>query len=242
MEKKRDWLALLLEIVCWLALAGGAFFFFLSYLPLQYQWVFPILAVLTAAFEVARRKLLGHKAVLRVMGLLLTALTVSVGFFCFQHGTEAAKNFWETEDISHYERVRGYSTTPERSKKYFFPLTIPDYAEDVEFHYNPQILQGGEIFSLEFTCSPEKVKEWEDYFREEADYPGSYLDQGFDGYQMAKWVRPYSDCRVYVIYARAQGGEELPPLEHFQAWNHGHVYYGAIIPETNRVLFYMENW
>ena len=242
MEKKRDWLALILEIVCWLAMLFGAFFFFLSYLPLQYQWVFPVLAVLTALFEAARRKLLEHKAVLRIVGLLLTVLTLSVGFFCFQYGAEAARNFWWTEDISHYERVRGSATTFEQSKKYFFPLTIPDYAEDVKFHYNPQILQGGEIFSLEFTASPERLREWEAYFKEEADYPGSYLDQGFDSRQMAKWVRPYTDCRVYVIYARTQWDGDNPSLEHFQAWNHGYICYGAVDPDAARVYFYESNW
>ena len=242
MGKKRDWLALILEIVCWLALLSGAFFFFLSYLPLRYQWVFPVLAVLTAAFEVARQKLLGHKAILRVIGLILAVLTLSIGFFCFQHGAEAARNFFETEDISHYERVRGSSTAPEQSKQYFFPLTIPDYAEDIKFHYNPQILQGGKIFSLEFTASPEKVKEWEAVFEEAANYPGSYLDQGIDFDQMAGWLGYSRDLRIYVVYAGTQWDGDNPSLEHFQAWNHGRISFGAINPDTNRVYFFLSNW
>lgn len=248
MEKKRDIISLLLEIVCWLALLGGGFFFLLSFLPWSFLWVFSILAVLLVAFEIARWKVLDHKAVLRVVGLILMVLTIGTSVFCFQGAAEPFHDkYLQTEDLSRYERLRGHPVLDKifgkDSNWEFIPYSIPDYASDVKFYHFPSVLQAHGEFSLEFTAPPEKVREWETLFEEKADYPGSYLDQGIGINQIADWLGVSHDCRVYVIYAEGQEGEENPPsLEHFQDWDHCKLYYGAVDPEENRVHFYRTYW
>ena len=246
MEQKRDFLAALLAVFCWLALLAAEFFYVWGYLPWEFCWSFLLLTVLLLAFSVVRRKLPEKKAFLRIAGLVLAAVTFLTASVCYTDAAEAAKDLWWTDDLSHYERLRGLpvldGTFRKEDKLNFFPYTIPDYAGDVKFHYHPQIMQGGGVSSLEFTAPPEKVSEWEAVFREKEDYPGSYLDQGIDFEQMNLWLGCSQEFRVYVIYAKSQLDEENPPLDHLHFWNHGHLYLGAVNYETNRVYFYKTNW
>lgn len=245
MEQRRDFLAALLAVFCWLALLAAEFFYVWGYLPWEFCWSFLLLTALLLAFSVVRRKLPRAKAALRITGLVLAAVTFLTASVCYTDAAEAAKDFWWTEDLSHYERLRGLPVLDEifrkEDKLNFFPYTIPDYAGDVKFHYHPQFLQGGSKETLEFTAPPEKVSEWETVFKEKADYPGSYLNQGLTANDTAFLLRYPREFRVYVIYAGYPQGGDNPPLDNYP-WNHGDLYFGAVDYETNRVYFYKTNW
>ena len=245
MEQRRDFLAALLAVFCWLALLAAEFFYVWGYLPWEFCWSFLFLTVLLLAFSVVRRKLPRAKAALRITGLVLAAVTFLTASVCYTDASETFLDLW-TEDISRYERLRGHPILDQimmrDDRLNFFPYSVPDYASDVKFLYTPEVSESVGIFSLEFTAPPEKVSEWEAVFKEKADYPGSYLDQGIDLDQMADWLGCYPEFRVYMIYAVRGEADENPPLEQVRKWEDGKLYLGAVDYETNRVYFYKTNW
>lgn len=246
MEKKRDKVAVLLETICWIALMGAEFFFLFSFLPWNFLWVFLILTLMTLLFAVGRRKLSERKVFLRVFGIVLAVFSAMTGWICFEDASQAAQNLWWTEDPAHYERLRGIPFSASESRLDFFPYSIPEYATEIKFRSNPRVLQGGSVFSLEFCAPREEVEKWEKIFKEKADYPGSYLNQGLTASDMAASIGYSREFSAYVIYAGYQHAgcqpANNPPVNKFSAWNHGKIYYGAVNFDTNRVYFYESVW
>lgn len=241
MEKKRDWAAILLEAICWIALMGAEFFFLFSFLSWKFLWVFLALTLLILLFAVGRRKLWRKKVFLRISGLILALVSLATGWVCFSDASQAFDNLWFTEELSHYDHLNGSPFHTEENERDIFPYPIPEYASEIKFHYNPQILQGGMILSLSFCAPQEEVEKWEAFFKEKADYPGSYLNQGLTAHDMTISLRFPSEYKTYVIYAQYPLGGDNPPLDGYP-WNHGQIYYGAINPVTNRVYFYESSW
>lgn len=241
MEKKRDWVAVLWEAICWIALIGAEFFFFFSFLPWKFLWIFLFQTLFVLAFALARRKLSRKKFFLRIAGAILAAFTLATGWICFSDASLAFGNLWCTEDLAHYDHLKGGPFPTEESKWDIFPYPIPEYASEIKFQHSPHILQGGSILSLEFRAPRKEIEKWESFFKEKADYPGSYLNQGLTAHDMTISLRFPSEYKTYVTYAQYPLGGDNPPLDGYP-WNHGQIYYGAINPVTNRVYFYESNW
>lgn len=242
MERKRDSPSIILEAICWIALMGAEFFFLLSYLPWELLWVFLILTLLVSAFALFRRLLWRQKLILRTAGMLLAVFSLTTGWFCFSDASQVVGELWFTEDLAHYERLAGGPFSGKDSEMDFFPYPIPEYASETKFHYNPQILQGGSEFSLEFRAPREEAKRWETFFKEQADYPGSYLDQGVTASDMAKLMKQPQEFKIYVLYARTQVEGDNPSLDNLRFWNHGELKLGAVNHNTGRVYFYQSVW
>ena len=107
MEKKRDWVAVLWEAICWIALIGAEFFFFFSFLPWKFLWIFLFQTLFVLAFALARRKLSRKKFFLRIAGAILAAFTLATGWICFSDASLAFGNLWCTEDLAHYDHLKG---------------------------------------------------------------------------------------------------------------------------------------
>lgn len=242
MKEKRDGIARFLEVLCWFFLLVAEFFFLFSFLPWKFFWTFLILTLLILLFALGRRRLSRQKVFLRVSGIILVMLSLSVSWVCFEEASQAVNNLWYTEDLSHYERVRGLPFSTKESRLNFFPYSIPEYASEIKFHSNPHIMQGGSIFSLEFCAPREEVKKWEAVFKEKADYPGSYLAQGLTASDITALIGYPKEFRTYVIYAEDQMGNHNPSLENILTQNHGKIYYGAVNFDANRVYFYKSIW
>lgn len=244
MEKRRDWVAILLETICWIALMGAEFFFILSFLPRKFLWVFVVLTLLILLYALSRRKLWRKKVFLRISGFVLALISLVTGWFCFSESSQAFDALWDlwegTEDLSYYDHFDSSVSTSENEWD-IFPHPIPEYASEIKFYYTPQILQGGRVLSLSFCAPQEEVEKWEAFFKVTADYPGSYLDQGLTAHDLTILLGFHSEYKTYVIYAKSQLGDDNPPLDGYP-WNHGQIYYGAINPDTNRVYFYESNW
>lgn len=242
MEKKRDWVAVLLEAICWIALMGAEFFFLFSFLPWKFLWAFLILTVLILLFALGRRILWRQKVFLRISGIVLAVLSLVTGWVCFSDASQAFDNLWWTEDLSHYEHLKGGPFPSEKSEQDIFPYPIPEYASEIKFRYNPKFMQAGSVFSLEFRAPREEVEKWESFFQGKADYPGSYLDQGLTANDMAALLGYSAEYRVYVIYAEDSLGEDNFVSENILTQYHGKIYYGAVNYDTDRVYFYESDW
>lgn len=242
MEKKRDRAALVLEVVCWIALLGAEFFFLLSFLPWKFLWVFLFLTLLILAFAICRRALWKQKIFLRITGAVLAVLSLTTGWVCFSDAAQAAGDIWWTDDLADYDHLEGYPFPGSKDERDIFPYPIPEYASETKFHYNVPFLQGGMIEDLSFCVPPEYVETWEAFFQEKADYPGSYLDQGLTAHDMTDKLGFPSEYKTYVIYAGNSLDGDNPSLDHYPGWNHGEVCYGAINTRTNRVYFYESDW
>ncbi len=245
MEKKRDWVAILLEAVCWIALMGADFFFILSFIPRKFFWVFLVMTLLILLYALGRRKLWRKKVFLRISGFFLALVSLVTCWVCFSESSQAFESLWDlwegTEDLSYYDELKGGSFSTSENERDIFPYPIPEYASEIKFHYSPQVLQGGRVLSLSFCAPQEEVGKWEAFFKEKADYPGSYLDQGLTAHDMTISLGFPSEFKTYVIYAQYPLGSDNPPLDGYP-WNHGQIYYGAINPVTNRVYFYKSSW
>ncbi len=241
-EKKRDWVAVLLETICWIALMGAEFFFLFSFLPWKLLWVFLTLTLLILVFALGRRKLSKRKIFLRITGVILAAFSLVTGWGCFSNASQAFSNLWCTEDLAHYNHLKGGPFPTEESKWDIFPYPIPEYASEIKFQHSPHIMQGGSILSLEFRAPREEIEKWEAFFKEKADYPGSYLDQGLTAKDMAALLGYSAEFKVYVIYAKDSLGEDNPVSENILTQNHGKIYYGAVNYDTEQVFFYKSSW
>ena len=129
-----------------------------------------------------------------------------------------------TTDVRYYGRA--YHQIDSRdSVADVFPSSIPADAEDIEFVYHPQFLQGGEVFELSYTTTDEKLTQWETLLRKEAQWIGTNEDWEQDN----GWSCEDDDGVLYQLYW--DGG-----------FNHGEMCYALIGDETGRIKFYYSQW
>ena len=105
-----------------------------------------------------------------------------------------------------------------------FPKSIPEDAENVCFSYTPQFLQGGEVFELSYTTTPEKLTQWATILEDKADWFGSNQE----------W-----------IVANNQGFRGADAVRYQFIWdngNHGEECYVLIESAVNQITFYYSVW
>lgn len=129
-----------------------------------------------------------------------------------------------TTDIQYY--TRAYAQIDEvEAVEGIFPKTIPAEAQNIVFTYNPQFLQGGEIFELSYTTTNEKITEWTSLLNEEAEWIGS----NHQWYSENNWSFDGVEATRYLLYW--DGG-----------FNHGEMCYVLIDESTERITFYYSIW
>ncbi len=130
----------------------------------------------------------------------------------------------ETTDIRYYSRAYD-QIEDEDSVENVFPRRIPDDAENIDFSYRPQFLQGGEVFELSYTTTEEKLTEWKTVLTREAEWIGSnkeWHEANHWGFHDEDSVRYHLDW---------DGG-----------YNHGEWSYVLIDEDANRITFFYEDW
>jgi len=130
----------------------------------------------------------------------------------------------ETTDIRYYSRAYD-QIEDEDGVENVFPRRIPDDAENIDFSYRPQFLQGGEVFELSYTTTEEKLTEWKTVLTKEAEWIGSnkeWHEANHWGFHDEDSVRYHLDW---------DGG-----------YNHGEWSYVLIDEDANRITFFYEDW
>ena len=130
----------------------------------------------------------------------------------------------ETTDIRYYSRAYD-QIEDEDGVENVFPRRIPDDAENIDFSYRPQFLQGGEVFELSYTTTEEKLTEWKTVLTREAEWIGSnkeWHEANHWGFHDEDSVRYHLDW---------DGG-----------YNHGEWSYVLIDEDANRITFFYEDW
>lgn len=130
-----------------------------------------------------------------------------------------------TTDTSYYSRA--YKAIDHIDEvKYIFPKTIPVDAEDVTFRYNPQFLQGGEIFELSYTTTDEKLAQWNTLLESQAQWVGT--DEQWHEKLYGSSLHG-TDAMRYQLLGEGRS-------------NHGEECYVLIDRELEQITFYYSIW
>ena len=130
----------------------------------------------------------------------------------------------ETTDIRYYSRAYD-QIEDEDGVEDVFPRRIPDDAENIDFSYTPQFLQGGEVFELSYTTTDEKLTEWAARLTREAEWIGPNKEW----HDINHWSFHGEDSVRYHL--DWDGG-----------YNHGEMCYVLIDEDANRITFYYSRW
>lgn len=192
----------------------------------QPRWGWTMLLLLPAvvltfvAILAAKEKLKATPTYILTTALVLILLPAS-GIYTVVLGFLTSD---ETTDIRYY--TRAYEVIEdEDGVKGIFPKKIPADANNIEFSYMPQVLQGGEVFELSYTTTEEKLTEWKTVLTREAEWIGSnkeWHEANHWGFHDEDSVRYHLDW---------DGG-----------FNHGEMCYVLIDEETNWITFYYSEW
>ena len=180
-------------------------------------------ALILAGFGVAANLL--HFPLGVIWGVTIL-LTVVLGIWGAREtlfiGIEAATT--ETTDIRYYGRAYN-AIDHEEYLDGIFPEEIPEYAENVEFRYHPQFLQGGEVFELSFTTDEDSLAAWDGFLREHAE-----------------WSGPDTEWCELNDYGRSEEGVTRYHLYWDGGCNHGEIGYVRIDPVRFQIRFYYSHW
>lgn len=137
--------------------------------------------------------------------------------------------------IKNYKRVYNYYEFD------YFPKKISKNVEKTMFHYNPQFLQGGEIFSLYMKCDKNIIKEYDKKYKKYKLEDNSVEKQEIKKFNISfLYYTPYNknydkvdDLTFYLLYRECDESGYC---------NHGRIKLIAIDENSNEIIFYYENW
>lgn len=210
-----------LAFVCFLAIT---LFMSSSVQPLwgrMMALLLPALVLYIVAFASWKGKINAGKTVLLTSVLTVVLLLLSV-FYVFLLSIWTATTV--TTDVRYYSRAFS-EIANEEGVNGVFMNEIPDDAKEVVFRYNPQFLQGGEVFALSYTTSDEKIAEWENKLEQKASWIGS----NEEWCRLNNWSSHDEDATRYQLYW--DGGS-----------NHGEMSYVLVEPSINRITFCYTDW
>ena len=123
----------------------------------------------------------------------------------------------------------------------YFPKKISKNVEKTMFHYNPQFLQGGEIFSLYMKCDKNIIKEYDKKYKKYKLEDNSVEKQEIKKFNISfLYYTPYNknydkvdDLTFYLLYRECDESGYC---------NHGRIKLIAIDENSNEIIFYYENW
>jgi len=144
-------------------------------------------------------------------------------------------------DTAYYSRVvQSLERTPDQLGQYF-PDEIPAEAENVQFFYRPQFVQGGSTVALKFDAQPEQIQGYADQLVHAAVWRGKATDAkaakfGIFDYTFRLSQMDYelpADNTVYVLFSRSSPQGD---------WNHGTQSLATINEEGTEILFLVQRW
>lgn len=143
----------------------------------------------------------------------------------------------EISDPKYYESVLA-DTGFDQGSLEAFPEHIPEWAEEVEFAYAPQIGQGAGYIALKFTADEEKIKQYMTVFGHKAVSSGTIPSFAGTPYELIAndaghfYAEIPDTYQVYVLSAQ----------NYSKNWNHGRCSLVGVVPETSEITFYTGKW
>lgn len=181
----------------------------------------PSIILYAVAFLSARGKLDSRKTTILTAALTVVLLFASI-FYTVLLSVWTATTV--TTDVRYYSRAYE-QIDDEDGVEGIFPAAIPLDATDVSFRYNPQFLQGGEVFEVSFIVTDGTLSQWEKRLEKSAEWIGS----NEEWHRLNNWGFHDADSTRYHLYW--DGGS-----------NHGEMSYVLIDPSANRITFHYTDW
>ncbi len=191
--------------------------------PVARTMVLLLPALILVGFGVLANLLHFPLGVIWIVTILLTAV---LGVWGFRETVFVVLEAFTTTttDIRYYERAYD-SIDHEEYLEGVFPEEIPENAENVEFYYCPQFLQGGEVFELSFTTDEESLAAWDEFLREHAE-----------------WSGPDTEWSELNDYGSGKEGVTRYHLYWDGGYNHGEIGYVQIDLVRFQIRFYHSHW
>jgi len=211
-----------LALLCFLAVA---FFMAFSVQPLWGRLMvllFPAIILYAVACLSAKGKINSRKTVILTLVLTIVLLLVSI-FYILLLAVWTATTV--TTDVRYYSKAYA-QIDDEDGVEGIFPASIPTDAKDVVFHYNPQFLQGGEVFELSYIVPDDMLSEWTNRLEKKAEWIGP--DE--EWHRLNNW-RSHNERNAIRYHLHWDGG-----------FNHGEMSYVLVESSTNRITFYYTDW
>ena len=121
-----------------------------------------------------------------------------------------------------------------------FPENIPKNVTDVQFHYNPPLLQGGMIHYLYYVDENMTSDKFDKKYRFKAEWIGhinEYNEKpGLLGGAFSNTPSQYNNENDYIIYLVKSRCDKSGYC------NHGNFLLAAFNEKTNEVIFKSEDW
>lgn len=128
----------------------------------------------------------------------------------------------ETTDVKYYANAYR-QIKHEESVNGIFPEKVPDDAENVDFRYHPQFLQGGEVFELSYSTTANILSDWIAFLSDKVEWIGTNEE----------WYQTHWDY----------GDEEAVRYQlYWEDGNHGKTAYVLVDLPSNRITFFYEDW
>lgn len=211
----------ILALICFL---GGVWMMAMSVQPLWGRTMVLLLPaiLLFAVAAFSQTGVLSRRLTVIITSLLSAVLLMGSFFYVVLLSVWSATTV--TTDIQYYSSAFS-KIANEEGVDGVFTSEIPEDVEDVVFHYNPQFLQGGEVFELSYATTDENITEWEFKLEQKASWIGS----NEEWHRLNSWSFREEDSTRYHLYW--DGG-----------YNHGEMSYVLIDPSSNRITFFYTDW
>lgn len=214
--------------------------FLLTEITIRPAWELLVLFLLPALVLLVLTILIRVGVIAPMMGNVLSVVlavlffmvcAAGLFFLCFRAAAQPLT------DVSLYETVLKRHGYPDAELISQFPPEIPETAENVEFFYQPQVLQGAGVHRLSFALSEEAALPYLAGWEADAVWQGSLSKlqrSPLFGYGVEYTVGQYvgSDAQVWVFLAAPY---------HPDSWNHGKLALAAR-SEDGRTLVYSSEW
>lgn len=197
-------------------------------------FLIPTLVLLTLTILTRRgviASMMGNVLTVVLSVLFFMICAAGLFFLCFRAAAQPLT------DVSLYKRVLERHGYPDSALLAQFPPNIPEDAENVEFFYQPQILQGAGVHRLSFALSDEAalplISDWEQnaiWHGPLSKLQSSPLSSFGAEYTVGQYVA--EDAAVWVMLAAPY---------HPDSWNHGKLALAAR-SRDGRTLVYSSEW
>lgn len=145
------------------------------------------------------------------------------------------------DDVSKYERVLRLTGFPENELISFFPSKVPQKADNIIFHYNPALLQGGESLILKFKTNSKDIEKYKNEFVNKAKWIGNHAlakeennELGWKTFDFTEYgYNLPEDFVIYLLHSKPYKKDD---------WNHGEICIVAVSNQRNEIIFNTEKW
>ena len=203
--------------------------YLLTEITISPRWELLVLTILIRSGVVA--PMMGNVLTVVLSVLFFMICAAGLFFLCFRAAARPLT------DVSLYEQVLKKHGYPDSALLAQFPPEIPEDAENAEFFYQPQLLQGAGVHRLSFALSDEAALPYLSGWEQAAVWHGplSKLSVSpLSGYGAEYTVQQFvgADAEVWVMLAAPY---------HPDSWNHGKLALAAR-SKDGRTLIYSSEW